>query len=153
MPLRVQTSITPTGEPLLEDPAVIEDLAEAQGSIIPAGGTVVGITVPIIRSDQTGLQYSTRNHDSEFIFNTGTLHLTLRQEIHLSEGLSPCARTIWLQHELKHVRDNEAIMSRIDAELRKDQEFNDILVAPTEWRARALSGDAAEHSGDRQRRF
>jgi len=98
-PLRILTSITPTGDPLIEDASVIEDLPEAQGAIIPTGGTVVGITIPIIRSDQTGLRYQTRNHDSEFMFNTGTLHLTLLQEIHMSDGLSMCARTIWLQHE------------------------------------------------------
>ncbi len=55
----------------------------------------------------------------------------------MSNGLGPCARTVWLQHEQKHVRDNEALMGRMDRELRADQEFNDILVAPTEWRPRA----------------
>jgi len=137
MPLTIQTSITPTGAPLIEDASVIEDLAAEKGSTNPTGGTVIAITIPKILSDQTGLQYYTRNHDSEFMFNTGTLRLTLRQQIHMSRGLSLCARMIWLQHEQKHVRDNEAIMARIDAELRKDQEFIDILVSPSEWRPRA----------------
>jgi|SRR5215216_4872996 len=136
MPLTIATAVTPVGAPILDDPVTIEDMARAQGSTIPAGSTVVGITVPIIRSDQTGLQYRTRNNGTEFQFNTGTLRLTLRQEIHLSQALSPCAQSIWLNHELKHVRDNEQLMGRMDRELRADQEFADILVTPSEWRAR-----------------
>jgi peptidoglycan hydrolase-like protein with peptidoglycan-binding domain len=137
VPLTIQTSATPVGAPILEDPSVIAELADRQGSIIPPGGTVIAITIPIIRSDQTGLQYFTRNRGTEFIFNTGTLRLSLRQEIHMSNGLGPCAQTIWLQHERKHVQDNEAIMLRMDHELRADQEFRDILVAPSEWRPRS----------------
>lgn len=141
MTVTVTTAITPVGAPILDAPATINSMALAQGSSIPAGTSVVGITVPIIHSDQTRLQYHTRNGGTEFIFNTGTLALTLRQEIHLSNALSPCARTIWHQHELKHVRDNEALMPRMDRELRADQEFQDILVAPTEWRPRARFND------------
>lgn len=137
MPLTIQTATTPVGAPILDDPATIEGMARAQGSPIPAGTTAVGITVPIIRSDQTGLQYHTRSNGTEFQFNTGTLQLTLRQEIHLSRALSPCAQTIWLQHEQKHVQDNERLMSRMDAELRADREFADILVSPSGWRPRS----------------
>ena len=136
MPLTIATAITPVGAPILDDPTAIEDMARAQGSNVPRGSTVVGITVPIIRSDQTGLHYHTRNRGTEFRFNTGTLQLTLRQEIHLSRALSPCAQSIWLQHEQKHVHDNEQLMGRMDRELRADQEFIDILVTPTEWRPR-----------------
>lgn len=133
MPLSITTAVTPAAGPILDSPAVITQMAQAQGSPVPAGSTVVGITVPVIRSDQTGLQYHTRNNGTEFRFNTGTLSLTLRQEIHLSSGLSLCARTIWQQHEQKHVRDNERIMGRMDAELRADAQFAAILVSPTTW--------------------
>jgi hypothetical protein len=141
MTLTVSTAITPVGAPIIDPPATIEAMARAQGSTIPAGSSVVGITVPIIRSDQTRLHYHTRNGRTEFIFNTGTLALTLRQEIHLSSALNSCARTIWHQHELKHVRDNEQLMPRMDRELRADQEFQDILVSPTEWRPVARFND------------
>ena len=57
---------------------------------------------------------------------------SLRQEIHILEGLGPCARTVWLQHEQKHVRDNQVLIARMEAELRKDQEFIDLLVNPAE---------------------
>lgn len=141
MTVTVTTAITPVGAPIFDAPATINSMALAHGSTIPAGSSVVGITVPIIQSDQTRLQYHTRNGGTEFIFNTGTLALTLRQEIHLSNALSPCARTVWHQHELKHVRDNEALMPRMDRELRADQEFQDILVIPTEWRPRSRFND------------
>lgn len=141
MTVTVTTAITPVGAPILADPATVEAMTRAQGSSIPAGTSVVGFTRPTIHSDQTRLRYHTRNRDTEFIFNTGTLALRLSQEIHLSNALSPCARTIWHQHELKHVRDNEQLMARMDRELRADQEFQDILVSPSEWRPRARFND------------
>src|SRR2546421_6599271 len=137
MPLTIQTSITPVGDPIFEDSDDVRALAEEQGSVIPTGGTVIAITKPIIHFDLTGLNFTTRNRDSEFQFNTGTLRLGLRQEIHMSDGLGICARTVWLQHEHKHVVDNEAIMGQMDRELRRDQEFIDILVSPSEWRPRS----------------
>ena len=136
MTLTIQTTTTRVGALTLDDPATLTSLASAQGSHIPAGATVVGITIPIIHSDQTGLHYHTRNGGTEFRFNTGTLQLTLRQEIHLSRALNPCARTIWHQHEQKHVQDNELLMARMDAELRADRQFVDILVSPSAWRRR-----------------
>jgi hypothetical protein len=136
MPLTIASSSTPAPAPTLDSPAAIAALAASQGSPVPAGSTVVGITVPIIRSDQTSLQYQTRAGGTEFRFNTGTLKLSLRHEIHLSNGLGPCARTIWLQHEMKHVRDNERIMTRMDAALRADPQFAAILVTPS-WRPRS----------------
>jgi hypothetical protein len=136
MPLTISTSTTPAPAPTLDSPAAITSLAAAQGSPAPAGSTVVGITIPVIRSDQTSLQYQTRMNGTEFRFNTGTLKLSLRHEIHLSTGLGPCARTIWLQHEMKHVRDNERIMTRMDAALRADPQFAAILVTPS-WRPRS----------------
>ena len=91
----------------------------------------------MIRTDQTGLQYQTRNNGNEFLFNTGTLRLTLSQEIHMSSDLSDCARGVWVEHERKHVRDNEQIMTRMDAALRADLQFAAILVNPTQWRPRS----------------
>lgn len=137
MPLTITTAITAAAGPTLDTPAAISTLAGSRGTPVPSGSTVVGITIPVIRSDQTGLQYHTRNSGTEFRFNTGTLALTLRQEIHLSNALTACAQSIWLQHEQKHVRDNERIMTRMDAALRADAQFADILVNPTTWRPRS----------------
>jgi hypothetical protein len=138
MPLTIATAVTPATGPILDDPARILQLAQAQGTHVPPGSTVVGITIPVLRIDQTALHYETRNND--FRFNTGTLRLTLRQEIHLSNALSQCAQTIWLQHEQKHVRDNERLVSRMEAELRADSQFAAILVNPTAWLPRSQFG-------------
>jgi peptidoglycan hydrolase-like protein with peptidoglycan-binding domain len=131
MPLTIQTTIGPTPSPVFEDPDTISRLATDHGDVGPNGGTPVAITIPHIRSDQRGLQYDTRNNGGEFRFRTGTLLLTLRQEIHVSNALSPCARTVWLQHEMKHVHDNERAMSQMDARLRANVEFAFILIRPT----------------------
>ena len=63
--------------------------------------------------------------------------MTLRQEVHVSTALNPCARTVWLQHEQKHVLDNERLMSRMDPELRANTEFARILSRPT-WERVAI---------------
>jgi hypothetical protein len=137
MPLTISTSNTPATGPILDSPAMIAQLVQRHGTPVPSGSTAVGITVPMIRTDQTGLQYQTRNHDTEFLFNTGTLRLTLSQEIHMSNDLSDCTREVWVEHERKHVRDNEQILTRMDAALRADPQFAAILVNPTQWRPRS----------------
>ena len=45
-----------------------------------------------------------------------------------------------LLHEQKHVRDNERIMSRMDAARRADSQFVAILVNPNAWLPRAQFG-------------
>ena len=137
MPLTISVTKNPATSPVLDTRARIAQLAQALGITAPSGHTMVGLTTPAIRSDQTALQWETRNKDTEFRFNTGTLSLTLSQEIRLSSDLSACARGIWLLHEQKHVKDNEQILSRMDAELRRDAQFAAILVNPTSWLPKA----------------
>ena len=137
MPLTIQIVITPVGDPILATPAALQTLADEHGDVGPGGGTPVAITIPKITSDQTGLNYDTRASGTEFRFKTGTLKLTLQQEIHVSTALNPCARTVWLQHEQKHVLDNERLMSRMDPELRANMEFARILIRPT-WERVAI---------------
>ncbi|HEY2017917.1 MAG TPA: peptidoglycan-binding domain-containing protein [Bryobacteraceae bacterium] len=133
MPLKVEVTITPVGDPIFEDDAALQALAGA-GAFGPAGTSMVAITTPKIFSDLGDLRFRKRPGPNgvEFIFDTGMLKLNLRQQIHILDGLGPCARTVWLQHEQKHVRDNQALMARMEPELRKDQEFIDLLVNPTE---------------------
>jgi hypothetical protein len=134
--LTITTAITPVGPPALADPATLESLAIARDPGVPRDGTIVGTTVPVVEVDLSRLRQETRNDGAEFMFSGGTLGLSLRQEVHLSRALNPCARPIWLQHEMKHVRDNEQIMPYMDRELRGEQEFIDLVGAPTEWRPR-----------------
>ena len=139
MPLIIQTSITPPADAILDNPATIVALAAAHGGLTPGSGTPIAITIPNIADDQTGLSFELRANNTEFRFTGGTLKLTLRQEIHISNALSPCARTVWLQHENKHVKDNERLVGRMDAELRADGVFAFILIRPT-WQSFAVMG-------------
>lgn len=137
MPLTILTSETPPGAPSFDTPAAIASLASSHGRSVPAGATVVGITIPILAHDFTGLNFHTRNGGTEFRFNTGTLSLTLRQEVHVSNGLGPCARTVWLQHENLHLGDNSRLLADLDRELRADAVFASLLVTPVVWHPRA----------------
>ena len=47
---------------------------------------------------------------AEFSFDTGTLTLTLRQEMSVSDALSLCAPQKWVGHENGHVQDNQGVM-------------------------------------------
>lgn len=137
MSLTIQTAITSVGTPTLDSPATIANLAKNQGSSFPAGLTVVGITIPTVITDQTQLNFQTKSNGTQFQFDTGTLQLTLQQEIHLSQALSLCARNLWQQHEQEHVWDNEQLMSHMDAKLRADPQFANILVSPSTWRPKS----------------
>ncbi len=137
MPLTILTSETPPGAPSFDSPATIAALAASNGSAVPAGATVVGITIPVLAHDFTALNFHTRNSGTEFRFNTGTLSLTLRQEVHVSNGLGPCARTVWLQHENLHLADNSRLLSDLDRELRADAVFASFLVTPVAWHPRS----------------
>lgn len=169
MPLTISTSVDPLGPASIDTPSAIAALATSTGNPPPPGATAVGVTVPVIRTDQTGLNYHTRNAGTEFRFNTGTLELTLRQEIHLSNALNLCARGIWLRHEEEHVFDNEEILDEMATEIRADPEIRRILVSPTRWLPRAdfqrtqdtiqnriatifqrLTGEAARHRDTRR---
>jgi len=151
MSLTIRTTVDPVGPPSIDAPATIASLAASRSTPTPAGATVVGITVPFIRHDFTGLNFHTRNGGTEFRFNTGTLALTLRQEVHVSSALGLCARNIWLQHEMLHTRDNVALLPRFEAELRADRVFADQLVRPTIWHPRsrfsAVQGEIAARIG------
>ncbi|MEO1105099.1 MAG: peptidoglycan-binding domain-containing protein [Pseudomonadota bacterium] len=136
MPLTITTSETPVGPPSFRSPADIAAMAVANGTPAPAGATVVGITIPVIRHDFRSLNFHTRNGGTEFRFNTGTLPLTLRQEIHVSNALGPCAQTIWLQHEMLHAGDNSRLLDDLEPALRADPVFASLLVHPVDWHPR-----------------
>jgi hypothetical protein len=105
----------------------VQDAAAAQGS--PFAARAIAITKPKIRHETNQLNFETRN-GTEFRFKSGTLPLTLSQEILVSDALSECARKIWLAHEDGHVADNDAVLAAMEAELRKDTKFAEILLAP-----------------------
>lgn len=105
----------------------VEDAAAAQGN--PYASRAIAITKPKISHDTKQLNFETKNN-KEFRFKTGTLPLTLNQEILVSDALSECARKIWLKHEDGHVADNETVLTEMEGQLRKDPKFVEILVTP-----------------------
>jgi hypothetical protein len=108
----------------------IQDAAAAQGN--PFSTRAVGITKPSVHFETKQLNFETmaNKQGTQFRFQAGTLPLTLSQEILISDALSSCAKEIWLAHEQGHVSDNESVMKQMEAELRKDADFADILLFP-----------------------
>lgn len=109
--------------------------ARSQGSQFAE--RAVGVTIPTLRIDQTGLEYEQRRNRGaiEFRFTTGTLRLTLRQAVYLSNAISSCAQRIWEAHEQDHVSDNQALMGSLEREIRAHRALQDILINPR-WRPR-----------------
>jgi hypothetical protein len=97
------------------------------------------VTVPTLITDQSGLSYSQRSGPSgaEVRFDTGTLALTLRQVIYVSNALSTCVRQRWLIHENDHVAGNRQIMTQMDGEIRRDPYLQSVFLNP-QWEPAAL---------------
>lgn len=130
MPLRIAVNIGAIPAPQIVPPAVVVQQAQATGH--PYAARALAVTRPIIRVDQTQLQYYTRPglHPTEFRFNTGVLQLTLRQTIHIANNISACAQRIWAQHEQDHVRDNQGIMRQMDRQIRAHRDLQSIFFVP-----------------------
>jgi peptidoglycan hydrolase-like protein with peptidoglycan-binding domain len=125
--------ITTTTIPVLSfrraSPQELSQAADERAEIRPGPFEVVGITLPRIQNNTSGLETETTNG---MVRNTGgTLRLNLIQDVLISSALSPCAQNVIFQHEKGHVRDNELIMPKMDHELRADEVFSLILVEGT----------------------
>jgi hypothetical protein len=112
----------------------IQDAAAAQGN--PFASRAIAITKPTLHMETKQLDFETVTNKKDgtmYRFKAGTLPLTLSQEILISDALKECARKIWLEHEQGHVADNEAVLAKMEAELRKDKDFAAILLFP-QWK-------------------
>jgi hypothetical protein len=113
-------------------PQSVKPLDVVQRARRSSGNAALAIayTDPIIRIDQRALQYRQRQALAwpEFSFDTGTLTLTLRQEVLVSNLLSPCAQQKWAAHEQGHVADNQQIMTQMDAAIRADPVLSKIFI-------------------------
>lgn len=118
---------------------VVIQLASQQGS--PFAQRAAGITVPVLRVNQTGLEYEQRRDRGQlqFRFSKGVLQLSLRQSVFLANTLSTCAQKIWEAHEMEHVRDNQELMKRMEREIKASRTLQDIFNNPT-WRPRKSFG-------------
>jgi|ERR1041384_2739699 hypothetical protein len=116
-----------TPVPQIVAPQIVLQRAQRGGN--PNAGHDIAYTDPIITIDQTGLSYKQRHGQTgvEFSFDTGTLMLTLRQEVLISNALSNCAQQKWAVHENGHVLDNQTIMSHMDAAIRIDRTLQNIF--------------------------
>ena len=112
---------------------IVQQHARNLGS--PYAARAAGVTLPVIRINQSRLEYEQRRASGriEFRFTAGNLTLTLRQAIYLSNTLSGCAQTIWEAHEQDHVQDYQDVMRSMEAEFRRHRAVQDILIAPR-WR-------------------
>ncbi len=130
MALKITTTSNPVPAAKPVPVKQVQDAAAAQGN--PFAARAIAITKPTLHHETTQLNFETvtNKKGTQFRFKAGTLPLTLSQEIWIADSLSDCAKKIWLAHEQGHVADNDAVLNQMEAELRKDQQFADILLFP-----------------------
>lgn len=130
MSLQVDINIGKTPSPRIVAANIVVQHARSSGN--PNASRALGVTVPICRIDQSGLQYERRKNAGkiEFRFQTGILLLTLRQSIFISNNISDCAQKIWAEHEQDHVRENQQIMGRMEQAIRAHRNLQSILITP-----------------------
>lgn len=97
----------------------------------------LALTSPRITIDQTGLYFPQRRGTQglEFQFQSGTLLITLKQDIFLDNTLSTCAQGKWEAHERVHVQDNQRVTRSMEPSLRREPKLQGILINPT-WHPR-----------------
>jgi len=131
MPLTITTKANTVPAARVVPAKEIQDAATAQGN--PFGSRAIAITKPKLHHETKELEFETvtNSKGTSFRFKTGTLPLTLSQEIIVSDALNECQRKVWLTHEQAHVTDNEAVLKQMEAELKKDAQFSSILISPS----------------------
>jgi nucleoid-associated protein YgaU len=114
--------------PQVVSPETVVSRATAVGHANAA--SALGITVPRITIDPTGVQYKQRIQAGiqQFSFDTGTLRIELHQEVFLSNDLTPCEQRKWGAHERGHVDDNRDLMDDLESEVRQYGFFQDVFI-------------------------
>src|SRR5215470_4298681 len=135
MPLNIVANAGVAPQPQIVPIQTVVQHAQQGGS--PDAALAVAYTEPTINIDMTGLNYRQRQGPAgpEFQFDTGTLKLTLRQEMFISNTLSKCAQKKWIAHENGHVADYQAVMAQMDPAIRADPTIQRILLNP-QWAPR-----------------
>jgi hypothetical protein len=136
MPLTIVSNPGATPSPQIVPISTIIQRAQQGGN--PNAALALAYTAPIVTIDESGLMYRQRQGPSgpEFSFDTGTLRLTLRQDMLIANSLSVCAQQKWTTHELGHVRDNQQVMTQMDPSIRSDPTLQAIF-ASQQWYPRA----------------
>jgi hypothetical protein len=131
MPLAIRLTMNPVVGPRVVPTREVRKIAQTLGN--PNSQNAIAITSAVVQTDGRGLSFASVsiNGFPFFAFDTGTLALSLTQIISLADELSPCARQEWLRHEQGHVQDNQQLFNtRLEAALRADAEFREILLNP-----------------------
>jgi hypothetical protein len=146
MALIIKTDSNKVPDPKSVPVKEIQDAAAAQGN--PFASRAIAITKPSLHMETKQLDFETvtnRKDGTKYRFKAGTLPLTLSQQILISDALPECAKKIWLEHEQGHVTDNDAVLTKMEGELRKDKEFAEILLFP-QWKP--VGADNANFKAD-----
>lgn len=136
-PLKVHMRAMDGGEPVLVSAHELVAWARHVQSPWAHRPGLASVTVPRLTDDQSGLEYERRGEReaTEFRFAGGVLRLELTQRVYLLKGLSLAAREAWLAHEALHLRDHEAVLGRMERELRRDPVLRAIFVERRWWQA------------------
>lgn len=132
MPLQVSTDAGRRPSPQIVAANIVTNHARSTGH--PRASEAVAVTVPRCRVNQSGLQYEQRRTRAgiQFRFQTGTLALSLLQDIYIANNISSCAQDIWAEHEQEHIRDNQQVMNRMERRIRAHRRLQNILINP-QW--------------------
>jgi nucleoid-associated protein YgaU len=114
--------------PQIVAPATVARHAASVGH--PNAANALGITIPQIDIDATGVKFKERIQAGtrEFSFDTGTLRIELRQDVYLANDLTQCEQIKWSAHERGHVDDNRTLMDGLEAAVRQYSFFQDLYI-------------------------
>jgi LysM domain len=132
MPLNIVANQGTAPKPVFVHPNKVVE--RAQRSKRKDASTGVAFTLPIINIDMSQLKFRERRAPAgqEFQFDSGTLTLTLREEMLISSTLSNCAQKKWIEHENEHVRDFQRIMLQMGDKIKANNTLNRYLINP-QW--------------------
>jgi len=137
MPINIAITNGPEPSPTFVNPTTLQGLVREHGDTAATGANPAAITIPRITTDQRELNWETRRSGRtvEFRFNTGTLRLTINQQIAMNATLNECERREWLEHENEHVSDNFGLGPQVERRFRASALFQTLFVR-REWRSR-----------------
>jgi len=138
MPLTI--SIEKGSEPkaTLVTPATLKKLMKDHGDPNASDPKPAAITMPKVRVDQTKMQWEQRRSTKgvQFRFKSGTLKLTILQQIAMNATLNACEQKEWMKHEKLHVKDNFGLGPQLERDFRASNLFKK-LFDRREWQAKS----------------
>ncbi|MEO1993965.1 MAG: LysM peptidoglycan-binding domain-containing protein [Planctomycetaceae bacterium] len=86
---------------------------------ISGNSMALAYTVPRTTRDLTAVSFKQQRSSGtiEFTFDSGTLGLSLHQDVYIANDLTPCEQMKWAVHEQHHVSDNRDVMDQMPTEI------------------------------------